>query len=53
VEDSVETSGAKLPIKDQSIQRGHPPCVKQDRSELVHSVPRRVRAVYIKFWRTY
>ncbi len=42
VGDSVETSGAKLPFKDQSIQGGRPPGVKQDRCELVHSVPRRV-----------
>ncbi len=33
VGDSVETSGAKLLIKDQSIQGGHPPGVKQDRCE--------------------
>ncbi len=33
VEDSVETSGAQLSIKDQSIQWGLPPGVKQDRCE--------------------
>ncbi len=33
VGDSVETSGAKLLIKDQSIQGGHPPGVKQVRCE--------------------
>ncbi len=31
--DSVETSWAKLAIKDQSIQGGRPPGVKQDRCE--------------------
>ncbi len=54
--DSVEMSWAKLPIKDQSIQGGRPPGVKQDRCEhlsLTCTLSAKGQSSILKVLRTY